>query len=314
MSPTASALLMIACCPAFGQHTPSQDFTLRVNSDLVVLEAGVTDPRGANVPDLKLADFRVYEDGRLQTIRQFSAEERPATIALVVDNSGSMRPKRPEVITAALGMIEASNPDDEVFVVNFNDSATLGLPPEMPFSGDIAELRRALSIGRAQGRTALNDAMILAIEHLAQGKWDKKALLLVSDGGDNSSQHTSKDVLAAIEHAQAIVYTIGLFDPEDPDRNPGALRRLTDISGGKAYLPERTDEIVGICQSIAHDIRSRYTLAYVPSAESHPGVVHRIKVVARSDSGTKLLVRTRTSYAIRPDSTAALEDRTPPAH
>jgi len=107
----------------------------------------------------------------------------------------------------------------------------------MPFSGDIAELRRALSIGRAQGRTALNDAMILAIEHLAQGKWDKKALLLVSDGGDNSSQHTSKDVLAAIEHAQAIVYTIGLFDPEDPDRNPGALRRLTDISGGKAYLP-----------------------------------------------------------------------------
>ena len=218
MSPTALTLVLIACCPAFAQQAPSPDFTLRVNSDLVVLEAGVTDPRGANVPDLKLSDFQVYEDGRLQTIRQFSAEERPATIGLVIDNSGSMRPKRAEVITAALGLIAASNPDDEVFVVNFNDSATLGLPPQMPFSGDIAELRRALSIGRAQGKTALNDAMILALDHLAQGKWDKKALLLVSDGGDNSSQHTSKDVIAAIEHAQAIVYTIGLFDPEDPDR------------------------------------------------------------------------------------------------
>jgi Ca-activated chloride channel family protein len=281
-----------------GQPAESPGFTLRTSAELVVLDTGVQDSRGVNITGLKRENFRVYENGKQQTIRQFANEEVPVTLGLVVDASGSMRAKRPQVIQAALGLIAASNPRDEVFVVNFNDDARLGLPKSVPFADEPNVLRRALSMDPAQGKTALNDAILLALDHLNQGRWDKKALLVVSDGGDNNSTHSLADAIAALQESRATVYTIGLFQEEDPDQNPGVLQRLTRISGGEAFVPKTLTEISGICVRIAKDIRTRYTLAYTPERRDDRGAVRKIRVLARGENGSKLTVHTRTNYIL----------------
>jgi Ca-activated chloride channel homolog len=216
----------------------------------------------------------------------------------VMDDSGSMRSKRPEVVTAGLVFIGASNPQDQIFVVNFNDQVHRGLPEAVPFTDDIQLLRAALSKDVAQGRTALYDAVAFSLSHLEFGRRGKKALILVSDGGDNCSRHTFKEVMQLVQESRATVYTVGIFSPDDPDRNPHVLARMASVSGGESFLPDKLDEIIPICKKIAKDIRNRYTIGYIPLHNSDKAALRKIRVVATAPDRGKLVVRTRTSYML----------------
>lgn len=213
------------------------DYRISVNVGLVVLPVTVTDRKGAFVPDLRPQDFQVYETGRLQQITSFRPEDVPVTVGLVVDNSGSMGPKRPAVIAASLAFVRSSNPQDQMFVVNFNQTVTLGLPESIPFSSDQQQLREALSKTPPAGNTALYDAIAAALQHLKAGTGDKKALIVVTDGGDNASQIKVPDLLRMAESSNSIIYTIGIFDQSDSNEKPDVLRQLSKLTGGQAYFP-----------------------------------------------------------------------------
>jgi len=280
---------------------PDPSFTLTATAELVLLDVSVNDATGEHVSSLEKDNFRVYEDGKLQTITHFSSDDVPVTVGLVIDKSGSMRPKHANVVTAAIAFVHASNRRDEVFVVNFNDRASFGLPRNISFTDDIEKLRAALSMEPPDGRTALYDAIVLSLNHLEKGRRDKKALVLVSDGGDNNSSHKFDDVIQQVQESRATIYTIGLFDDDDKDRNPKVLARLARISGGEAFLPKEVPEVVGICRQIASDIRTRYTVGYVPLRVGEKGSLRKIKVIASHPGGGKLVVHTRASYVL-PDS------------
>ena len=195
-------------------NTQEKEFTISTTSRLVLLDVSVKDTAGGFVAGLTKDNFRIMEDGKPQTISQFADADIPVTIGLVVDESGSMRPKRPEVITAALSFISASNPQDEMFVLNFNEKVHRGLPDTVMFSDNIQQLRAALSSGIPQGRTALYDAIVEGLKQLEMGRRDKKTLIVISDGGDNVSTATLKDVVKLVEESVATVYTIGVFDQD----------------------------------------------------------------------------------------------------
>jgi VWFA-related protein len=271
-------------------------FTISTDVELVILDASVTDAKGGSVSGLERDDFRVYEDNKLQFIKYLSHADIPVTIGLVVDNSGSMRPKRSEVVAAALTLIRASNPRDEVFVLNFNDEVRWGLPSTVPFTDDMQMLGEALMKGKPQGRTALYDALSDSLQHLSLGRMDKKTLVVMSDGGDNASKLRWNDVLDRVQRSQATIYTIDIFDESDLDRHPDILRKLAQVSGGQYLRVEKLPEIEGVCRKIAADIRSRYTIVYAPShLESGPSM-HVVKVTASTPSGQRLIVHTRSQY------------------
>lgn len=280
---------------------PEQSFKLTATAELVLLDVSVKDATGEHVSSLEKNNFRVYEDGKLQTVTHFSSDDVPVTVGLVIDKSGSMWPKHADVLTAAIAFVHASNRKDEVFVVNFNDRASFGLPGNISFTDDIEKLRKALSMKPPEGRTAIYDAIALSLNHLEKGTRDKKALVLVSDGGDNCSTHGFENVIQMVQESRATIYTIGLFDDDDKDRNPKVLARLARISGGEAFLPKQVPEVVGICRQIASDIRTRYTIGYVPVRFGEKGSLRKIKVVASQTGGRKLVVHTRASYFL-PDS------------
>jgi Ca-activated chloride channel family protein len=279
------------------QQSPDE-FVLRADSQLVIVNAGVQDAHGVNVRGLSAQAFQVFEDGHLQTIKQFAAEDRPVSIGIVVDTSGSMRTKQAEVVAAALAFVESSNSDDETFVVDFNDRASLELPPGIAFSQDPKQLRTALYARNPEGRTALYDALTLAANHLAQGRWESKALLLISDGGDNNSMHTLQEAVRAVAQSGAAVYCVALYDPEEPEHNLGTLHRLSQLTGGEVFVPEQLSEIRDLCLRAAKDIRASYTLAYTPPDPDRVATPRKIRVVASTPATGKLRVRARTSYVL----------------
>jgi len=277
-----------------------QNYTIRTTSRLVLLDVSVRDAKGGFVSGLTKDNFKVYENGKVQGISQFADADTPVTIGLVVDESGSMRPKRRDVIAAALEFVEASNPHDEIFVVNFNERARRGLPDLIPFSDDIDLLRSALWRGDPEGRTALYDAIEMSLHQLGMGRRDKKTLVVISDGGDNISKHKLPEVMHDVLTSLTTIYTIGIFDEDDAERNPGVLERLARVSGGVAYFPKSLNEVAPICRQIAKDIRTRYTIGYIPSAEGKSD--RHINVVASAPNHEKLIVRTRTNYLFTPES------------
>lgn len=272
-----------------------ESYKISVNVDLVVLHATVRDRQGAFAPDLREQDFAVYEDGVRQSIRLFRHEDIPVTVGLVIDHSGSMGPKIPEVIAATRSFVQTSNPEDRLFVVNFNEKVTLGLPDTVSFTNRADELERAISSSRATGMTALYDAAVEGLERFQSGSRDKGALIVVSDGGDNASKHTLDQLVKMAGQSSVVVYAIGVFDETDVDRNPGVLRRLARTTGGEAFFPARLDAVVAICERIAHDIRNQYTIGYVSSNLEKPGVFRTIRVTASGSDG-KLAVRARSGY------------------
>lgn len=278
------------------QNRSGDSYTIRMNSNLVVLSATVVDHHNALVSGLKKRDFQVYENHILQQIKDFSHEDVPVAVGLVIDNSGSMGQKRADVIAASLSFAQSSNSHDQMFVVNFNEHVTYGLPPGIPFTDRPDQLQLALSAIKTIGETALYDAIATALDHLKQSKCDKKVLILISDGGDNASKHSLAEVIEMAKHSAAIIYAIGIFDEQDGDQNPGVLKRFARDTGGEAFFPESSTEIPSICEGIARDIRNLYTLAYVPTISEQDAGYRVVDVRASAPAHGHLTVRTRTGY------------------
>jgi VWFA-related protein len=272
-----------------------ESFRISIDVALVVLHATVTDRQGGFVSSLGQQDFEVHEDGIAQQIRVFTNEDVPVTVGLVVDHSTSMRPKLAEVAAAARTFVQSSNPEDEMFVVNFNEKVSLGLPVATRFTDSTVKLENAIAAQRTGGMTALYDAIAKALEELQAGSRDKKVLIVVSDGGDNASTRSLAEVMKLARQSNAVIYTVGLFDEADPERNPGVLRRLAQATGGEAFLPEQLSEVVAICARIARDIRHQYTIGYVPTNLTRDGSYRAVRLVVR-EKGHRLSVRTRTGY------------------
>ena len=287
---------MVFLLALLGHAAQQPAFRISVDVDLVVLHATVTDRQGGLVSELNEQSFEVYEDRAPQRIRLFKSEDVPVTVGLVVDHSSTMGPKLDEVSVAARTFMRNSNPEDEMFVVNFNEKVSLGLPAGIRFTNHIAELQDAIKDLNAGGETALYDAIAKALEELQGGTRDKKVLIVISDGGDNKSQLSLAQVMKLAAESNAVIYTVGLFDENDPDRNPGVLKRLAQATGGEAFLPDQISEVVAICERIARDIRHQYTIGYVPLNQAHDGAYRTIRVVARAKGHDKLSVRTRTGY------------------
>jgi Ca-activated chloride channel homolog len=285
------------------QQEDQNGFTLRSDVRLVLLDVAVKDQRGAFVSELVKDNFTVTEDGRPQELSVFAHDDLPATLGILVDESFSMRPKRADILRAADTFIDLSNPLDEVFVLNFNDTVRAGLPAGTLFSSDPQQLRAALQGGIPRGRTALNDAVVIGLHHLRLGHRERKALLLISDGGDNASTNTRRQMLNAVEKIPATIYTIGLFDEDDPDRVPGLLKQISFVSGGQCFLPQDAAETTPICQHIAEDIRARYTLGYIPRADGNTERIRHLRVAVKAAGRDKLTALARTSY--RDDTEAA---------
>jgi VWFA-related protein len=267
-----------------------------VDVALVVLHVTVTDRQGGFVSDLAEPDFEVYEDGVPQHIRIFKNEDVPVTVGLVIDHSTTMQPKLADVTAAARSFARSSNRDDEMFVINFNEIATLERLGGARFTNRAEALEIAITARPTMGQTALYDAIAKALEEVQAGSRDKKALIVVSDGGDNASTHTLGQVMKMAGRSSVVIYTVGLFNPTDPERNPGVLTRLARTTGGEVYVPSEPGETVAICQRIARDIRHQYTIGYVPTNPPRDGAYRAIRVLARAKGRGGLCVRTRTGY------------------
>ena len=244
-----------------GTSTPRQ--MIREEADLVVLPVTVTNRHGQFVSGLKEEDFRVYEDDKLQKISLFAETDVPVAVGLVIDDSGSMYPNRSEVLQGAMDFLTSSNRQDEIFVVNFNEKVSLGLPPSVPFTSDVHELEAAVLRGPSAGMTALYDALTVALKHLALSTRNKKALVVISDGGDDASHTDFREVLRLAQHSSAIIYTIGIISQGQADINPGVLRRLARETGGEAYFPKSAAALPALFHQIALDLRAQYTIGYV---------------------------------------------------
>jgi Ca-activated chloride channel homolog len=282
-----------------------QDYAIQRDVNLVVLHASVVSEHGLFVPGLKEDDFHVFEDKAEQKLSVFRQEDLPVSMGLVIDNSGSMRDKRPEVNAAALALVKTSNPQDEAFVVNFSDDYYLDTVHD--FTSDIEEMKDALERIDARGSTALYDAVIGSLDHLKKGSKDKKVLLVVTDGVDNASRRTLENAVQEAQRSDAVIYAIGLFSDDDLKHNRGemkkARRALTELStatGGLAFFPENVDDTSAICAQIARDIRDQYTLAYYPTNTAQDGTFRNVQVtVAQQRGAGKLSVRTRLGYYAR---------------
>jgi Ca-activated chloride channel family protein len=286
--------------PPSGQdvNTGKQGSSIKVDVNLVVLHTTVLDDRQRFAEGLKQENFRVFEDKIEQKLSVFKREDVPVSMGLVIDNSGSMREKRPRVNEAALTLVEASNPRDEAFVVNFNDDFYLDLDKD--FTSSISDLKEALERIDSRGSTALRDAIIGSLDHLKKGSKDKKVLLVVTDGEDNASHNSLEKTLREIQKTDTVIYTIGLLSSEgkkEAKRAKKVLQEIAAASGGVAYFPESVDDVHNICEQVAHDIRNQYILAYYPTNSRRDGTFRAVSVEVIPPRGHgKLIARTRNGY------------------
>jgi Ca-activated chloride channel homolog len=291
---TAGIALAVATT-SLSAAPPQSQFTTR--SELVVLHVRVTDRGGSYATGLTERAFRILEDGLPQDVRFFENADAPATIGLVIDSSGSMRNVRERVITAAAEFVSSSNPDDEVFALVFNDSVRAVLDESEPFTGKADTLRKALAnVFEPVGRTALYDAMAGALAYGSRGARDRRAIVVLSDGGDNASKTKFQEALELVESSNAIVYTVALADPYDLESDPKRLARFAETSGGRAFSPKDAAGIHKAFQQIARDIRHSYTIGYEPRQTARQAGFRRIRVEAYGPGGRKLDARTRTGY------------------
>lgn len=285
------------------QQNPSQEPTGEVNGvyvfkaqvQEVVLHATVVDDRNRLVTSLDRADFNVFENGKPQAITSFRHEDIPVALGIVIDNSGSMRDKRPAVNQASINLVKASNPNDEVFVVNFNDEYWL----DQDFTGSVPKLEEALDRIESRGGTALYDAVVASAEHLKKNaRLEKRVLLVVTDGEDNASRESLEQAIRRLQVENGpTVYTIGILEGDNHARRAQrALRDIAEGTGGIAFFPKNLNEVNEITQQVAHDIRSQYTIGYKPTTPKSMGGYRTIRVVAKAKGYNKLQVRTRSGY------------------
>jgi Ca-activated chloride channel family protein len=283
-------------------------FSIKVEALEVQLPVSVHDKDGRPFPGLTRDHFQVFEDKVQQQIKTFKHEDIPLSLGLVIDNSGSMRNKRERVNSAALSFVRESNPEDETFIVNFDDAAYL----EQDFTGSIGDLIDALDNVDARGETALYDAVYLATEHVKEGRKDKKVLLLISDGEDSgASKYGVNKVMEALRQSKVTLYIIGLL--EENDQRGGLFRKapskkakeelikMADVTGGQAHFPKTLDEVDQLVKTIAHDLRNHYNISYVPSNLSLDGKYRQISVkLIPPKNAPKLTLRAKEGYYATP--------------
>jgi Ca-activated chloride channel homolog len=276
------------------QQTPP----IRTNVSLVLLHVSVVDAHGQFLPGLLAQNFRVFEDGAEQKVDVLRQEDAPVSIGLLIDNSGSMRDKRPNVNVAALTFIKTSNPDDEAFVAHFNQDYSFDL--NKAFTSDLGELGKALEQTESRGSTALYDAILTSLDRLKGGYNSKKVLLIVSDGQDNSSHNDLQATLEKMQKSNVMIYAVGLFADEEKvsaERARQALTAITQATGGAAFFPDGALQVADICAQIAYDIRHQYTVGYYPTKPGGDRTFRTTRVEVAPPAGTaNLSVRTRTGY------------------
>ena len=301
-------IVAICLLPAFlgAQQNPQKDddFAIKVDVELVQLPVSVLDKDGHMVNGLLQEHFQIFEDNVVQEIGLFKHEDFPLSVGLVIDNSGSMRSKRERVNAAALAFARESNPDDETFIVNFDDSAYL----EQDFTGSIGDLIDALDNIDTRGETALNDAIYLSMDHVKEGKQEKKALLVISDGEDNASEYGFNKVLEHVRESKDVtIYAIGLLEENDqrgglfkkpPSKKAKEeLTKLAELTGGQAFFPKSIDDVEELCKRIARDLRDQYTIGYTPTNGQLDGSWREIRVkVTPPRNAPKVTVRTKQGY------------------
>jgi Ca-activated chloride channel homolog len=273
--------------------TENGGFVFRAEAREVTLHATVVDDRNHLVNNLDKTDFTVFENDKPQKITHFHQEDFPVAIGIVIDNSGSMREKRDAVNKAAINLVRASNPDDQVFVVNFNDEYYL----DQEFTGDIKKLQAALEHVEARGGTALYDAIVASADYLTHSRLQRKAIFVVTDGEDDASQESLEQAVHKLQQENGpVVYAIGLLGEEKSRRAKRALELVADRTGGISFFPPTLDQVDEISREIAHDIRNQYTITYAPSTPKTIAGYRTIHVDARAKPYKKLTVRTRTGY------------------
>jgi len=301
---------LLVALAAFGQEKPAvppgaedAGVVFRADTRLVVCHTTVVDKNNRLVTDLPESAFSVTENGVPQTIKEFRREDVPVSLGLIIDNSGSMREKRAKVAAAALDLVKASNKDDEVFIVNFNDDAYLDLPHGKDFTNDIAEMEEALSHIDSRGGTAMRDAIRMSIDHVKQkGHHDKKVLVVVTDGNDNSSVISLENLVKAAQQSEVLIYSVGLLSEEERReavRAKRALEELATATGGETFFPKDLSEVDRYAEDVARDIRSQYTIEYSPSNTAMDGSYRMIKVAVNAPGHPS--VRTRSGYYATPD-------------
>jgi VWFA-related protein len=299
------ALIVLAGAVLWAQQEGPAIF--RSDTRLVVCHTTVVDKNGHLVTNLPKEAFTVLEDGKPQEIKIFRREDIPVSLGLIVDNSGSMRDKRHKVEAANLALIKDSNPDDEVFVVNFNDEAFLDLPHNKDFTNDIKELEEALTRVDSRGGTAMRDALRMSIDHLKEkAHKDKKALVIVTDGNDNSSVINIENLVRAAQQSEVLVYGVGLLGEEERregQRAQRALKSLAEATGGEVFFPKELAEVDKIAHQVARDIRNQYTIEYSPSNTAMDGQYRKIEI--RVNAPGNLKVRTRSGYYATQNQAAA---------
>lgn len=267
-------------------------FVFKKQVEEVVLHATVTDEQRRPAAHLDQSAFTVFDNGQAQTITSFHRVDVPLAMGIVIDNSGSMRPKREKVNQAVLNLIRASNPQDQIFVVNFSDKYYL----DQDYTSDINLLQRALNRTTTKGSTALYDAVVASAEHLQKNSLQKKVLLVITDGEDNMSTETLEEAMHHLQGKDSpVVYAIGLMGFGQPAGRQ-ALQKIADATGGSAFFPDNREAVGDVTLNLAHDLRRQYTLAYKPVKQTPNGAYHPVVVEARAPGYGKLTVRTRTGY------------------
>jgi len=289
----ASLAIAATCAPAL--HGRQRPHFRSAPSDLVVLSAAVLDKDGGFLEGLDRERFAIYDEGKRQPIETFSNEDTPVSVGVLIDDSASMGPKIGEAVAATIAFAKSSHPEDELFTLSFNDRVHETLTGRaFLLAADVAALEQAVSSLRPEGRTALYDAVMAGLDRLDEGSRSRKVLIVMSDGGDNASRATIDQVIDRARRSDATIYTIGLFDPEDPDANPGVLKALAQATGGERYMPRSATPLLLACKRIARDIRGSYTVAFEPSKRD--GRYHHIHVEVARTNGRRPAVRTRPGY------------------
>jgi Ca-activated chloride channel homolog len=293
---TASVLgALVALVSAAPQKGPEKPPTISVETNLVLLSVTVVDRNGAFVPGLPQQNFTVYDNGQSQAIEFFTNDDVPATVGLVIDSSSSMRGRRQEVTAAATAFANVGHPLDELFTMNFNEFVWPGLPPPFAFAQNVDQLRAALAQAPARGMTALYDAIDLSLTHLQLGTRDRKALIVVSDGGDNASSSAFDDVREHARRTSTVIYAVLLIDPNDRDARSGELKALAKETGGTAFAPQGAQDMMSFFRHIGLEIRAGYTIAFSPRGASRDGF-RTIQVAVHDMNRHQLIARTRRGY------------------
>ncbi len=276
------------------------DSVIKVTTRLVVLHASVADKSGKLLTDLPRNSFKVLENNVEQTIKDFKREDVPVSLGIIIDDSGSMMNKRQKVAAAALALVKASNPKDEVFIVNFNDQAYL----DVPFTNSIEKLQEGLARIESRGGTAMRDAISMSIDYMKkEAKKEKKVLLVITDGDDTASSENLEKLVAKCQRSEVLVYAIGLLTEEEQRRQKAAkraLQTLTTASGGVTFLPKDLTSVEQLALQVANEIRNQYTITYSPHVQELDGSFRNIKVVIAARGAP--MARTRTGYYATPEA------------